>query len=184
MSPNINNPQWLFEQLGTPALWLRQGDLLRESADVLFVHGRKLWESERRHGKDGEMLPDLSVDQSIVMYLYALAIENVIKGIIVARNTAKLCTGEIPWSRYGHRLSKLFSEAGLKFKDTYEEQLIGEHFQHFLNWGGRYPIPRYKDEFKKSPLFHHEFLSTSDFCRIYEPLRKILLIEIGKVNRL
>ena len=95
MSPDVNNPQWRFEQLGTPALWLRQGDLLRESADVLLAHGLKLWESEGPHDKVGKTFSDLSIDQSVVMYLYALAIQNVIKGIIVARNPAKLCKGKI-----------------------------------------------------------------------------------------
>ncbi len=180
--PNIKNPQWRFEQLGSPAGWLRQADLLKESADTLLRHGRELWESIGKQAQPGDTVPSLSIDQSVLMYLYALVIENVVKGIIVARNPVKLESGKLAWSRDGHRLRELFADAGIPFKDKYQEQLICEQLQSFLDWAGRYPIPKDKDTLMKSRLFYQAFLATGDFQPVYDPLRDTLVCEIRNAS--
>jgi hypothetical protein len=180
VSPNINNPQYRFEHLAVPGMWLHTADLLKESGDVLLRHGLELWESAGVKAGPGERVPLLSVDQSVVMYLYALAIENLVKGIIIARDPRKLRRGKLSWPRDGHRLRELFREADISFRDRYEEQLICKQFQGFLDWKGRYPIPKHKHALVKAPLFHVRFHSTGDFQSLYGPLRQTLLGEIHK----
>jgi len=179
---NINDPQWRFEQLGVPRAWLRQADLLKDSAEVLLRHGLSLWESSGKQAKPGDLIPDLAIDQSVLMYLYALAIENVVKGIVVAKNAGKLQSRRLVWSGDGHRLRELVTEADITFKNEYDEYIICVHFQSYLDWQGRYPIPKDGNRLMKSPLFHQNFLETREFDQIYVPLRDLLVAEILKAD--
>lgn len=78
----------------------------------------------------------------VYMLLAGLALENLAKSVIVA-GQPELVTEEAlgqDWPGHGHDLRGLFRRAGLKL--SWEELRLVLGLQHYVEWMGRYPVPK------------------------------------------
>jgi hypothetical protein len=182
-TPDINDPQWQFEQLGSPSAWLRQAELLKDSGDVLLQAGRHAYEAHKSEIEAGVAFPDWYIEQSLIQYLYALSIENLLKAIILATNPSMLSAGAVKWPGDGHRLDALVTQAGVTYSDKYERQLISQQLQQFLDWGGRYPIPKIAEKLSSRRMWHIAFRDPSEFGRVFDRYRDELLALLSTGTR-
>jgi hypothetical protein len=75
------------------------------------------------------------------MLLYGLSIENVAKGLIVKANPPTVVNGKLrEWSGSGHNQMELLKEAGVNLSP--QEQDLAIRLTAFVEWAGRYPIPK------------------------------------------
>jgi hypothetical protein len=80
------------------------------------------------------------------LFLAGLALENLAKSVIVAREPALVAEDRLhpTWPGTGHRLRSLFRQAHIGL--TWEEARLVLGLQSYVEWGGRYPIPkRFRD---------------------------------------
>jgi hypothetical protein len=77
--------------------------------------------------------------------LAGLAIENLLKGVVVIRYPIEEAHGrrKMPWGRSGHDLCALAALAGFVVNQTDREFL--HRLSQFVAWRGRYPFPTRMD---------------------------------------
>lgn len=78
----------------------------------------------------------------IYLLLAGLALENLAKSVIVGQHP-ELVTREglsRDWPGTGHRLRELFRRAGINL--SWEETRLVLGLQRYVEWGGRYPVPK------------------------------------------
>lgn len=80
----------------------------------------------------------------IYMLLVGLAIENLVKGIYVARNPTACSSDHLPGELTKHKTIEFFERLNLSISQA-EGQLL-ERIETFVLWAGRYPIPRRLDD--------------------------------------
>ena len=122
-----------------PLSWLVSAESLERSTEIL-------WEQDKR---DVEALEGASVGDPtpafvtrVAMLLAALTIENLLKGICVAREPARNQKGEFQIKT--HKLLDLADRADVELRK--EENDLLESLEAFIEWAGRYPRPlRYED---------------------------------------
>jgi hypothetical protein len=118
----------LYERTAAePLVWLYTARSLRRAAESLLP----LVEEELR----GESLNDPVIQ--VYMLLSGLALENLAKGICVARDSNVVKDDTFVGPRH-HRLLDLFALAKLAFSKQ-ESELV-ERLEEFVIWAGRYPI--------------------------------------------
>lgn len=87
-----------------------------------------------------------------VFYLLAgLALENIMKGILIARDKSLLSKGMISNKKIlKHNLSDLFKEVGLALSDR--ELNLVERVSETVVWAGRYPVPKHESARALRPI--------------------------------
>jgi hypothetical protein len=154
-SPVVRNPDWakqVFEAAQRPVAWLYTARKLRQSARTILeaetpVSDRHFAEL-RRVGQlaseakqeavefDEKSFPPGNFDAAYL--LIALSIENLLKGIMVAKEMVTFPEGELPKSLKDHELHNLHRTAQPK-------AMIADHILDSLTymsiWRARYPIP-------------------------------------------
>ena len=145
MSKEQKNKE-LFERIGSDAQsWLAQAKQLKISANVILPKLREAFEippvwpgaQERR----------LAFFHSY-MLLVGLAFENLVKGILIGRNSALVDTEKIEsgiLGRGGHGIADGARKIVTLSSD--EVQLL-QRIEEYLFWAGRYPLPL------KSNIYH------------------------------
>ncbi len=130
-----------FQRTGQePGIWLGEALQLKRAAELVlaelngvlsvYPHGRASYE-------------DLSLFKAY-MLLSGIAIENLVKGILVCRDPSIVGNDKVDkvkWkgSSHGHDLAELAKQTGIPF--TLEEKGLFRRLSAFVVWGGRYPIP-------------------------------------------
>ena len=132
-----------FEQfkLGVlkPAIWVLEARRLRRSADIIF----NAYYSDLKKIESGESpLDQFNLELcGCATLLYALALENAIKAVIIQNNPNFIENGKLKkWPSDGHDLILLSKSASLSI-DKCDEDLL-RRFSSFIRWAGRYPIPK------------------------------------------
>ena len=127
-----------------PVSWHNTGIGLKRSADIIW---RSWWETIKRLDEapttvPGRVAADIYVLWPSFMLLFGLALENLLKGIIVTKNPASF-SQKIRWSgklKGGHNIVGLCEEAGISISD--EEKRLLEELTESIIWRGRYPVPK------------------------------------------
>jgi hypothetical protein len=84
---------------------------------------------------------DLMLLLPSVLLLYGLALENAVKGLLIAKDTS-IVESRIKWKMKAgaHDLRELFKKADLLI--TSEEEDLLDALSDAVLWGGRYPVPK------------------------------------------
>lgn len=118
---------------GNPMPWLLKAWSLIDAFEVLIA------DDERKEGT-GEPRRV----QGVAYMLAGFAIENLLKGQLVARQAASERAGRFKFN--SHDLRQLAQDAGYNVTD--DENRLLERVQQFAVWTGRYPIPMEPDDMR------------------------------------
>jgi histone H3/H4 len=119
-----------------PIVWLLKADSLMAAFEVLVA------DDERRAGQN---LPRRV--QSVAYMLAGFAIENLLKGLLIAARTPLDKAGR--FTLKSHDLLDLSAEVGCQLDDSNRRLL--ERMQEFAIWTGRYPIPLSSEPMRPRP---------------------------------
>lgn len=127
----------MFEIVGRdPGSWLLSAKTLKVSADLILAEVTKTIETYHPLGR----APGEKQFQILsYMLLAGLALENLVKGILIARNP-ELITEHLDTTLGRHNLVGLAQRVGGKLSKE-ETRLLTQLSQYVL-WGGRYPIAK------------------------------------------
>jgi hypothetical protein len=142
----------LYDSASKPFAWLYVGRHLRSSADALLERegpiATKYWDELRRIERlgldhiDGANFPAPNLDAAAL--LIAFAIENFLKGLMVANGKVKFSEQKLPAILKTHDLSELHKLA--KPAATVAQHLL-DSFTYMSEWRARYPIPISAEDF-------------------------------------
>jgi hypothetical protein len=149
--PNWLNPQFaqlVFDQARQPIVWLFVSRRLRQSA-------RAIWKEEepvvqrylawQKAGGQSETDDPLKAPNLEAVYmLIAYAIENLLKGLMLAKGIAKFEGQNLPDQLATHDLRKLHERA--KPSATISLHLL-DGLTYMSVWRARYPLPRELEDF-------------------------------------
>jgi hypothetical protein len=106
--------------------------------------------------------------------LAGLAIENMVKGILVARNPELVQPDRqhperlFKWGASGHELARLLGKANFKLSAS-ETELV-ERLNIFVTWGGRYPVALDALDMQPRPQQSGELSDPTEIRRTDPPL--------------
>jgi hypothetical protein len=124
----------VFECRQEPAAWFSLADTLRAAADVLFTRLEDRYEDgEPRYAEDVA----LNVDKP-AMLLLSFAVENTIKGNLLATGKVSLSKGKLPEFWKHHDLAEMYKATGLDLQG--EQEWLLKQLWAFAMWAGRYPV--------------------------------------------
>lgn len=138
-----------FDKVAAPVNWFYIGQLLKHSADVIFGEFEKGWQAFLAAKNEPQTFEQLK-QWRVYMFLSGLALENILKGICVARDKKIIQDGK--FKKGVHLLNNLvnhindLSLPSDQISLTQEEGLLLEELTRVIRWAGRYPIPKqYQD---------------------------------------
>jgi len=145
-----------FALHGSPTEWADYADELKAAAGVLWVqHAESVALS---HDAFGRFSHRPTISRSFVL-LAGFALENVLKGIIVARDPSQVSGGRLSRTLTSHRIGRL-AELARESLDEDEARFCALAEEAIPYWA-RYPIPlsadRLKDEMPVSATHQQAF---------------------------
>jgi hypothetical protein len=142
-----------------PKTWLRSAEHLKNAADAL----RKslLWPATREIYGHKSAVADFHYGP-VYMLLAGLAIETLIKGIIVAKHPDFVKQQKLSVELTNHNLTDLFETAGLMKSNAHNNLLL--RLQNYVKIFGRYPVTKTKQDMQK--LASTRFAGQTDPSRI------------------
>lgn len=142
------NAKMVFVRDAMPDAWLNYAEELMESAEMLWVQRDEGLRFEAE-GTGQAPLPGIRITQqprkiSSISRSYILlagfALENLIKGLLVAQNPTHINRGKLSGDLKSHKLLRLVSKVeGLSLSE--EERRVCQVVQDAIPYWGRYPIP-------------------------------------------
>jgi hypothetical protein len=140
-----------FEFYSKPQHWYKKAIELRQAARTLYRCAQpslRLYEQARRKAirelnrgvRNSVAIRRYEPDLLIVYMLYGLALENLLKGLLVARGAGPKAGRALPKYVTDHRLPKLIRRAGIE-PGREEEQLL-HWLTAVVTWKARYPVPK------------------------------------------
>jgi hypothetical protein len=156
--PTLRNTTWasqVFDNARRPVSWLRVARRLRHSADAIFERENPVAQQFRdemqrlnTEGKEGEYewdeakFPFPNFDAALM--LIAFAIENLLKGLAVAKNVAPFTGQQLPKPLQTHDLYKLHKTASPNASISPD---VLDFLTNVSTWQGRYPLPKSIEDF-------------------------------------
>ena len=146
-----------------PGGWLATAEALKRSADLVFAESDQEWLRaylawEKSEWPDlAETLADVQAAPflwPVYLQLAGLALENLAKGIAVARDPSLVAPdskGRLV-RKWGHINAALFSKLGIELDA--EEAALVERLGVYVEWAGRYPVPRFAMQLRSARTFH------------------------------
>jgi hypothetical protein len=155
-----------FQAAQRPVAWLFSAERLRDAAEAILKHelAAEIPYFRAHAAAEQEAIADAytegneaGVAQIAAMppnyppaqLLYAFAIENVLKGLVVAKRPALIQEQELSGELATHDLVKLANKAS--FTVHVQERPVLEALSRLSVWAGRYPVARKRDGFDGSP---------------------------------
>jgi hypothetical protein len=149
---------WL-QTARTPEAWLCSAERLKHAADVLREN---CWPRNRTDHNHDAAFSDHCYGP-VYMLISGLAIESVIKGIIIATNPNLVEEQKMNGEILGHDLVQLFQKTGILKCNSDNDLLL--RLQNYVENFGRYPVTRYKHDMAQK--------ASTRFCSV----------DFGKVDR-
>jgi hypothetical protein len=130
-----------------PAAWASLAVSLKESADVVLTASRAamirvMGEWARVDDKTSAM----AWSGRVYMLLAGLAVENLVKGLLVVKDPSQIQPDPNDWDRLfgrwvgkGHLNAELFDQGSVAA--SAEERELVDRLGTFVEWAGRYPTP-------------------------------------------
>ncbi len=159
--PTLRNPKWtqqVFDNSREPKAWMHVAGRLRASADAIFERERPVaarhWDELRRIGRlaakrnsppedyDENKFPWPNFDAAFMLMAYA--IENLLKGLAIAKELVRFSGQTLPKTLKDHDLSRLHQLAGPRAAIAAYEL---DHLSYMSEWRARYPLPTSVDKF-------------------------------------
>jgi hypothetical protein len=159
--PTLLNPKWtqeVFKSASQPKAWMHVARRLRASADAIFERENPVatrhWDEIRRIGRlaaDGNLPPE-DYDESkfpwpnfdAAFMLMAYAIENLLKGLAVAKGLVQVSAHELPKTLKDHDLYRLHQLATPRA--TIAPNVL-DILTYMSEWRARYPFPTSIEKF-------------------------------------
>jgi hypothetical protein len=127
-----------------PKTWLRSGERLKTAADAL--RKSSLWPAKRKPYDRKSAVADFHYGP-VYMLLAGLAIETLIKGIVVARHPDFVKQQKLSRELTNHNLTDLYGTAGLMKNRGHYNLLL--RLQNYVVIFGRYPVAKTKQDMQK-----------------------------------
>jgi hypothetical protein len=142
------NARTIFVRDAMPAEWLNYAEELLESAEILWTQQEKGLRAEAIGTGDG-LQPGIhvlqqtrrvsSISRSYIL-LAGFALENMIKGLLVAQDPSLITGGKLSRDLKSHSLLGLVAKVkGLSLSE--DEKQVCQVVQDAIPYWGRYPIP-------------------------------------------
>ena len=127
-----------------PKAWLMSAEHLKSAADAL--HKSSLWPSRREPYDQKSAVADFHYGP-VYMLLAGLAIETLIKGIIVARHPDFIEQQKLSGELTHHDLTELYQTAGLMIIKAHDNLLL--RLQNYVVIFGRYPVTKTRQDMQR-----------------------------------
>ncbi len=160
--------------------WTAKANALRKSAHIL-------WTSYKHEMERLDSLGEAAVGQSfeleyekIAMMLMGMAIENLLKSILLVRDPSLVEDGKIARKLQTHNLLKLldWTSISIDIQDTQLCTLLSD----FILWHGRYPAPLKSTNIRGALRRGYEWKSLDDlFVKIFQSVSEKELAEADRV---
>jgi hypothetical protein len=137
---DLNN-KMLFVRDAMPDSWLSYAEELEEAAEALWAGSGTGFaiEAEAQLDRSTIMKKSSAHSRSYIL-LAGLALENVLKGLIISNNPSFITSGRLDKTLQSHKLLDLAKRVdGLYLSD--DEKLVLQICQDAIPYWGRYPIP-------------------------------------------
>jgi len=155
-----------FKAAQSPSGWLMSAERLRDGAEAIFKHEQpyelaylKAHDAATKEavalayseGQDAGVveIKARTPNYPAAQLLYAYALENLFKGIMVANDPALVSGGKLNPKLQTHDLVKLAKDAG--FTLHAQEVPIAEALSKLSVWAGRYPVALFQNTFVATP---------------------------------
>jgi hypothetical protein len=154
-NPASRNPQFataVFKSAAEPKSWLATARNLRASADAILAREGPVY--DRRSGElhrisllvaDGHPAEELDEARfpfpnlDAALMLLAFSVENLLKGLLLAKGAVKFSGLGLPRELVSHNLADLHRRAAPK---AAIKQHLLDNLTYFSVWRGRYPLPK------------------------------------------
>jgi hypothetical protein len=163
----------LFVRNAMPDGWLEYADELKDTAEVLWQQREDSMRLEADLTLDGFPVQDakyIGYSRPYIL-LSGFALENLIKGLLVAKNPTLVSSGTLNRDLKSHNLVTLASMVNW-IKLTKKEMSVLKIAQEALPYWGRYPIPLNLNEIRKEVPLNADYRDT--FVKMYDRLSKQL----------
>jgi hypothetical protein len=168
-----DNRRMIWVRDAMPGEWLEYADELLDAAEVLWhspTAGLRV-ESDVDPITSELMLYRFSTVSRPYVLLSSFALENLLKGVLVARDPSLISTGRLPPTFTTHKLSRLSAKiAGLGLSP--EEVSVLTIAEKALPYWGRYPVPLIPDGVLPEIAIDEEYRST--YLALHYRLGKII----------
>ncbi len=165
------NQKQEFIRDAMPGSWLEYADELRDAAEILWQKTETNLRVDAEidyKGRALNLLRGPSISRPYVL-LSAFAIENLLKGLLVAQNPNHINSGKLSDDIWGHDIIGLASKIrGLKL--SAEEKEFCHIAKAALPYWGRYPVPKEFKSIKKQVLINEELREI--FLKLHHRLRR------------
>lgn len=170
-NPVFSNPRLaaaVFNSARHPTAWLVVGRRLRLSASAIFEHedpiATRFWDEVTRRGEisvngksvteewDDARFPVPNLDAAFM--LTGFAIENLLKGLIVAKGGVTFNKQKLPRVLGTHKLNRL---QDLAAPAVTIPKYVLDFLTYYSEWRGRYPMPLSVEQFW--PMDNHGMLT-------------------------
>ncbi|KFG67124.1 hypothetical protein [Microvirga sp. BSC39] len=155
MLDSILSPTAFFKAAQSPGNWFLSAERLRDAAEIILrdqlAEEQPYFAAVHKAGEEAQAAaihdPSGSADAEITylppnylpaQLLYAYAMENALKGLMVARNPELIVPGSISKRLQSHKLVRLAEAA--QFSLAHQEKLVLLALTHIAEWAGRYPV--------------------------------------------
>jgi len=155
-----------FKAAQSPSAWLMSAERLRDGAEAIFTHEQPYELAYLRahdvatkeavamaysEGKDAGIveIKARTPNYPAAQLLYAYALENLLKGIMVSNDPTLVSGGKLNPKLQTHDLLKLAKAAG--FTLHAQEIPIAEALAKLSVWAGRYPVALFQNSFVTAP---------------------------------
>lgn len=128
------------ERITDPWMWIYKGDELKYAADVLAEFEKLHVRPSRKHSGGVYEYTFISIMPQVMM-LYAFAIENYIKSLLVMRGKISIKDNKV--FGVSHSLTGMLESIGFNIEDGFKELL--DKYERHIYWEGRYPSPKKKE---------------------------------------
>jgi len=166
-----------------PAAWLRSARRLRDAAEAILMHELS---AERAYSEalkiaDEEAVAEMASNDSGVgsaeikaiapnyppaQLLYAYAIENVLKGLMVFKRPDLIQEHELHGELTTHDLNELAKKAKVTVEQQHEQPVL-EALTRLSIWAGRYPISRGSSDQTPNPNTWLDYGSAHPIMRTF-----------------
>lgn len=142
-------PQKLFKAAQSPTMWLslahglaQAGEaILREQESAARAYEDAVKAAGERLERTGEKRTEIEAEAPnyrSAHLLYAFALENALKGLVVAKDPSLTTRLKLAPVLKSHRLNELAARAGIA--TSAEEESTLTSLTHIAEWAGRYPV--------------------------------------------
>jgi hypothetical protein len=168
MTDDLNEfEKGVFKAGQQPASWLRSAGRLRDAAEVIIKHelpaegtyfqALKIADEEadadsvrNDTGVGTADIKAIAPNFPPAQLLYAYAIENVLKGLIILKRPDLIQEHKLHGELTSHDLNDLAEKAKVTVDQQHERPVL-EALSHLSTWAGRYPIALRPSDYYKAP---------------------------------